>query len=130
MLNVFLSLLRYAVILAFDVRIEREAQEMADSLGVKIFSADIIYHLFDKFKAYREVRANLQNLATKRNDCSFLKEEVNFVLGKTKCAFTLAPFYEEVKEKIMPSKVISIFRLSCRKIRKATTAIPLSKYIS
>ena len=46
---------RFAVILAFDVRIERDAQELADSLGVKIFSADIIYHLFDKFTAYREV---------------------------------------------------------------------------
>ncbi|XP_074619946.1 uncharacterized protein LOC141878807 isoform X3 [Acropora palmata] len=45
---------QYAVVLAFDVRIERDAQEMADSLGVKIFSADIIYHLFDKFTAYRE----------------------------------------------------------------------------
>lgn len=51
---------RFAVILAFDVRIERDAQEMADSLGVKIFSADIIYHLFDKFTAYREVRINLK----------------------------------------------------------------------
>lgn len=45
---------RYATILAFDVKIEKEAQEMADSLGVKIFQADIIYHLFDKFTAYRE----------------------------------------------------------------------------
>lgn len=45
---------RYAVILAFDVRVEREAQELADHLGVKIFTADIIYHLFDKFTAYRE----------------------------------------------------------------------------
>lgn len=33
---------------------ERDAQELADSLGVKIFQADIIYHLFDKFMAYRE----------------------------------------------------------------------------
>lgn len=46
--------LRYATILAFDVKIERDAQELADSLGVKIFQADIIYHLFDKFMAYRE----------------------------------------------------------------------------
>ncbi|KAH9373726.1 hypothetical protein HPB48_018629 [Haemaphysalis longicornis] len=37
-----------------DVKIERDAQELADSLGVKIFQADIIYHLFDKFTAYRE----------------------------------------------------------------------------
>ena len=32
----------------------REAQEYADSLGVRIFTADIIYHLFDQFKAYIE----------------------------------------------------------------------------
>jgi len=44
----------YAVILAFDVRIERDAQELADHLGVKIFSAEIIYHLFDKFTAYKD----------------------------------------------------------------------------
>ncbi|XP_018105286.1 eukaryotic translation initiation factor 5B isoform X2 [Xenopus laevis] len=45
---------QYSVILAFDVRIEREAQEMADSLGVRIFSAEIIYHLFDAFTKYRQ----------------------------------------------------------------------------
>ncbi|NXG40611.1 IF2P factor, partial [Psilopogon haemacephalus] len=45
---------QYAVILAFDVRIERDAQEMADSLGVRIFSAEIIYHLFDAFTKYRQ----------------------------------------------------------------------------
>lgn len=45
---------RYATILAFDVKIERDAQELADSQGVKIFQADIIYHLFDKFTNYRE----------------------------------------------------------------------------
>ncbi|CAN8006854.1 unnamed protein product, partial [Ixodes hexagonus] len=45
---------QYAVILAFDVKVERDAQELADSLGVKIFQADIIYHLFDKFTAHRE----------------------------------------------------------------------------
>ena len=37
------------------MRVEREAQEMADTLGVRIFTADIIYHLFDHFMAYREV---------------------------------------------------------------------------
>lgn len=52
--QIWFPFFRYAVILAFDVRVEREAQEMADSLGVKIFTADIIYHLFDKFMAFRE----------------------------------------------------------------------------
>lgn len=49
-----LKFCRYATILAFDVKIEKDAQEMADHLGVKIFQADIIYHLFDKFMAYRD----------------------------------------------------------------------------
>ncbi|WCJ43373.1 eukaryotic translation initiation factor 2 (eIF-2) family protein [Euphorbia peplus] len=42
----------YATILAFDVKVTQEARELADDLGVKIFIADIIYHLFDQFKAY------------------------------------------------------------------------------
>ena len=50
----FMFLYRYAVILAFDVKVDRDSQESADSLGVKIFSADIIYHLFDKFMAFRD----------------------------------------------------------------------------
>ena len=36
------------------MKIERDAQEMADSVGVKIFHADIIYHLFDSFIKYRD----------------------------------------------------------------------------
>ncbi|KAG9508790.1 Eukaryotic translation initiation factor 5B, partial [Fragariocoptes setiger] len=44
----------YACILAFDVTVERAAQELADSLGIKIFQAEIIYHLFDKFTAHIE----------------------------------------------------------------------------
>ena len=39
----------YAVMLCFDVKIDKEAQAYADSKGVKIFTADIIYHLFDDF---------------------------------------------------------------------------------
>lgn len=42
----------YACILAFDVRIDRDAEELADELDVRIFRADIIYHLFDQFTAY------------------------------------------------------------------------------
>ena len=42
----------YATILAFDVKVTRDAAELAEELGVKLFTAEIIYHLFDQFTAY------------------------------------------------------------------------------
>ncbi|TEA11508.1 Eukaryotic translation initiation factor 5B [Colletotrichum sidae] len=39
----------FAVMLCFDVKVDKEAQAYADDVGVKIFTADIIYHLFDAF---------------------------------------------------------------------------------
>jgi translation initiation factor 5B len=42
----------YASILAFDVKVTAEAAEFAEKLGVRIFTADIIYHLTDQFDAY------------------------------------------------------------------------------
>ncbi|KIW95832.1 translation initiation factor aIF-2 [Cladophialophora bantiana CBS 173.52] len=39
----------YAVMLCFDVKVDKEAQQYADENGIKIFTADIIYHLFDNF---------------------------------------------------------------------------------
>uniref|UniRef100_A0A915PI37 Eukaryotic translation initiation factor 5B n=1 Tax=Setaria digitata TaxID=48799 RepID=A0A915PI37_9BILA len=44
----------YACILAFDVRVDREVEQFAASEGVRIFYADIIYHLEDSFLKYRE----------------------------------------------------------------------------
>lgn len=44
----------FATVLAFDVLVEKEARELAEDTGVKIFTADIIYHLFDQFTAYME----------------------------------------------------------------------------
>jgi len=47
----------FAIILAFDVPVSPEAQRWAIDLGVTIFTADIIYHLFDKCTAYmKQVR--------------------------------------------------------------------------
>jgi translation initiation factor 5B len=42
----------FATILAFDVKVTTEAKELAEEIGVRIFTADIIYHLFDQFTAY------------------------------------------------------------------------------
>ncbi|TMW60001.1 hypothetical protein Poli38472_000043 [Pythium oligandrum] len=44
----------FATILAFDVKVHNDAQELSQELGVRIFTADIIYHLFDHFTAYME----------------------------------------------------------------------------
>jgi len=44
----------YAVILAFDIKVTPDAQEMANDLGVRIMTANIIYHLFDQFGKYME----------------------------------------------------------------------------
>ncbi|SCW01398.1 LAFE_0D11694g1_1 [Lachancea fermentati] len=42
-----------AVMLCFDVKVDKEAEQYADEQGIKIFNADIIYHLFDAFTAYQ-----------------------------------------------------------------------------
>ncbi|XP_073146135.1 eukaryotic translation initiation factor 5B-like [Henckelia pumila] len=44
----------YGTILAFDVKVTPEARELADKLGVKIFVANVIYHLANQFKAYMD----------------------------------------------------------------------------
>jgi len=42
--------------LCFDVKVDKEAQAYADEVGVKLFTAEIIYHLFDAFTAYKKVQ--------------------------------------------------------------------------
>ncbi|KAJ1427468.1 P-loop containing nucleoside triphosphate hydrolase protein [Ochromonadaceae sp. CCMP2298] len=50
----------FATILAFDTTVDADARAMAEESHVRIFSADIIYHLFDQFTAFmnglREVK--------------------------------------------------------------------------
>lgn len=52
----------YATILAFDVPVPKEAREHAEEVNVRIFTADIIYHLFDQFTRFME------NLQEKRRE--------------------------------------------------------------
>jgi translation initiation factor aIF-2/yIF-2 len=53
----------FAVMLCFDVKVDKEAEELANDLGIKVFKAEIIYHLFDAFTAYHQ-----QLLEQKRKD--------------------------------------------------------------
>lgn len=43
-----------AVMLCFDVKVDKEAEQYAEEQNVKIFNAEIIYHLFDAFTAYQK----------------------------------------------------------------------------
>ncbi|KAL2373370.1 translation initiation factor 5B [Blastomyces gilchristii SLH14081] len=45
---------QFAIMLCFDVKVDKEAQAYADEVGIKIFTADIIYHLFDDFTKHME----------------------------------------------------------------------------
>ncbi|EEH43075.1 translation initiation factor aIF-2 [Paracoccidioides brasiliensis Pb18] len=45
---------QFAVMLCFDVKVDKEAQAYADEVGIKIFTADIIYHLFDDFTKHMQ----------------------------------------------------------------------------
>ena len=42
----------FATLLAFDVKVTPEARDFAEEEGIKIFTAEIIYHLFDSFTLY------------------------------------------------------------------------------
>ncbi|ESZ98671.1 putative Eukaryotic translation initiation factor 5B [Sclerotinia borealis F-4128] len=54
-----------AVMLCFDVKIDKEAQQYADDQGITIFTADIIYHLFDSFTKHMQVIAEAKKEASK-----------------------------------------------------------------
>ncbi|KAJ3759492.1 hypothetical protein EV360DRAFT_82055 [Lentinula raphanica] len=54
-----------ACILCFDVPVDKDAERMAEEMGIRLFKADIIYHLFDKFTAY-----NQEIMEAKRRDAA------------------------------------------------------------
>ena len=43
---------QFATVMAFDVPVDRDAQDAANACGVRIFTAEIVYHLFDQYTAY------------------------------------------------------------------------------
>ncbi|KAK8079610.1 hypothetical protein PG997_007428 [Apiospora hydei] len=57
----------YAVMLCFDVKVDKEAMAYAEEQGIKIFTADIIYHLFDNFTKHMD-----EQLAKKKEESKML----------------------------------------------------------
>lgn len=60
----------YSSVLAFNVDIDEDANDLAKKEGIQIFLAEIIYHLFDQFKKYREEMIN-QRKSTFRSKVVF-----------------------------------------------------------
>ncbi|KAJ7163844.1 hypothetical protein C8R43DRAFT_988941 [Mycena crocata] len=54
-----------ACILCFDVTVDKDAERLAEEMGIRLFKADIIYHLFDAFTAY-----NQEIVEAKRKDAA------------------------------------------------------------
>jgi translation initiation factor 5B len=83
----------YATILCFDVKVTPEAQAEADKHGIKIFTAAIIYHLFDSFTEYVEVcrKGRKDELGAKAVFPCILKVSINccyltnFCVDGTRC---------------------------------------------
>lgn len=44
----------YLTVLAFDIKISKDVEQFAQDNDIKIFSADIIYHLFDSYVQYAQ----------------------------------------------------------------------------
>ncbi|KAJ5278900.1 Mitochondrial translation initiation factor IF-2 [Penicillium angulare] len=57
----------FAVMLCFDVKVDKEAAAYAADVGVKIFTADIIYHLFDDFTKHMAELAEQRKEESKLN---------------------------------------------------------------
>lgn len=75
----------YAIILAFDVKVNPEGQALADKEGVPIFTADIIYHLQERFNEYMK-KINDQKKTEAKDEAVFpviLKIDKQCVFHKT-----------------------------------------------
>jgi len=55
----------FAVILAFDIKVSAEATLLAGKDGVEIMTADIIYHLFDRFTQYMKKIADAKKVESR-----------------------------------------------------------------
>ena len=119
----------FATILAFDVKVTPEAREYADEAGVKIFMADIIYHLFDQFKAYMDnIKEEKKKEAAEDAvfpcvlkilpNCIFNKKDpivlgVDVLEGVLKVCYTFALYNDLKEENIVLASCVYLL-LRCR----------------
>lgn len=105
----------FATIMAFDVEVDADAKAMAEKEGVRIFTADIIYHLFDQFTAYLEElheKAKLEAAEKVVFPCR-LKVMPEFVINR-KAPIIMGVSVEEGQLKLgtpicVPSREVNVF---------------------
>ncbi len=111
----------FASILAFDVKVSPDAQEFADENGVRVFTANIIYHLFDDFTEYaKKCDDDRKNQEGKKAIFPCLVEMVRGAIFNTKNPIIMGvtikagilkvgtPLCIPAKEKMLMGKVESI----------------------
>jgi len=113
----------YAVLLAFDVKVEEEAEVLAETMGIKIFAADIIYHLKDRCtKHFEEIREQQRRNApaifpvalkiTSKNDVFHNTEPIIMGVEVINGSLRLGtPLYLPYKNNLVLGKVSSIKRI-------------------
>lgn len=107
----------YAVLLAFDVNVDPDAQAMADKMGVKIISKNVIYHLNDEcLKHFKTVRDQQKASAKPVFPCvakflAMFRSSDPVILGLKIVAGTLrigTPLYIPAKGNLIIGRVMTI----------------------
>lgn len=118
----------YRVVLCFNVEISREMAELAESLRVKIFTAEIIYHLLDMFKEHASgiIQADKQANA----DAAVFPAQLKILPD---CVFTsrspLVLGVEVVKGTLKLQAPLCVFREGCCKLGYVASIIENKKNI-
>lgn len=95
----------YACMLCFDIKIDKDIEEIAKSNNVRIFSSNIIYHLLDSFMKYRDNFLTKQKQDNKPSFPCKIKILPNSVWNKR------SPI-------VMGIQVIGILQIGCVLIRE------------
>jgi len=128
----------YAVILAFNVKLQPDARELAIKEKVQIFEAEIIYHLFDMFSDYlknlrEKKKAQAKDVAVFPCEFHIIDEEhvfhnkAPFILGCEIRRGTLRINTPVVAKKITNKVPTPLFVGRVASIQKDKKDIPLAK---
>ncbi|KAI4292722.1 translation initiation factor 5B [Pancytospora philotis] len=119
----------HRAVLCFNVDLDKEILEMADSMRVKIFTAEIIYHLFDQYNAYVKdvVDADKKAHAEEAVSPAQLRILPNCVFAQRS---PLVLGVEVVKGTLKVSAPLCVFKNGCTKLGNVVSIIDNKKNVS